>query len=241
MPTDDADRHPIAAHRAHAIRNARSAQQRVLDRLGIRRPPRRDKDCRTKRMSERRRRVEGLRLDLGYRDARSMITLRLGHILAHRTTGAAGGPTARRSGSAAMRAPWRSAGSVEVRLPDVAVPPSAEVLLRDLSCSNRWCFSTGRRQCRGGALLGPAARCWSASHCGGDESKDRIDLVMPWVGAVSVGWLTQIERGAAVLVAKVGVGSVVQQPTDAVRSSVLGGEPQGLASEQLIDRDEGAL
>ncbi|HWE11387.1 MAG TPA: hypothetical protein VG325_18705 [Solirubrobacteraceae bacterium] len=43
------------------------------------------------------------------------------------------------------------------------------------------------------------------------------------------------------LVAEVGIGSVVKQPTDALRSPVVGRDPKSVAAEQLIDGVDGGL
>ena|SRR5437588_1538270 len=55
-----------------------------------------------------------------------------------------------------------------------------------------------------------ATDCLRRSLSGREWSQDRVYLGMPWVVEVSVGGLAEIEGGAALLVAKVGVRSVFE-------------------------------
>jgi hypothetical protein len=47
-------------------------------------------------------------------------------------------------------------------------------------------------------------------HSGSEWSQDRVDLVTAWLVEGAIGGLAQVKGAAAALVAKVGVGSVVE-------------------------------
>jgi hypothetical protein len=55
-----------------------------------------------------------------------------------------------------------------------------------------------------------AATAVCCSHSGSEWSQDRVDLVTAWLVEGAIGGLAQVKGAAAALVAKVGVGSVVE-------------------------------